>query len=135
MSECHCDSCRLDEIFELLRGVSDEVSCLKRRTPEWAERLLKNQERLNKGMAEIMGAVKVEQDDLDALATQLSDAVGLVGSELADLEAQLAAAIAAGAPLPDGSLDGLKAALTTLQGLEVPAPAPVEPPVDNPPAE
>lgn len=115
-----CVSCQLDEIINLLQGGSDEVNCW--RTPEWATVLINNQERLQKGMDKIMALVSVEQTELDTLATDLSAAVASVGSELADLEAQLAAA---GNPLPAGSLDGVKSALTALQGLEVPVPPPV----------
>ena len=65
-----------------------------------------------------MGLVQLEQTDIDSLATDLDAAVTSLGQEIADLEAQ----VAAGQPLPAGSLDGLKAGLAKLQALEVPAP-------------
>jgi hypothetical protein len=82
--------------------------------PAWAVRL---QEGINK----IMALVTVEQTDLDTLATNLEAAVTSVGTEITNLEAALTAA---GTPPPAGSLDGLNSALTALQALEVPAPAP-----------
>jgi hypothetical protein len=88
-----------------------------RRTPDWAKEMQCDIRR-------IMSLVSVDDAELAQLATDLSTAVAAVGSALTDLEAKLAAAIAAGTPLPAGSLDGVKAALTSLQGLEVPAPTP-----------
>lgn len=96
----------------------------KRRRPWWATALLENQEQLLEGLNKLMALVSVEQTDLDTLATDLSTAVTTVGAELTDLETKLAAAIAAGTPLPAGSLDGVKAGLASLQALEVPAPTP-----------
>jgi hypothetical protein len=81
-----------------------------------------------------MALVTVDDAELAQLGTDLSTAVTSVGTEITDLEAKLAAAAAAGTPLPAGSLAGVKAALTSLQALEVPAPTPppVTPPVTPP---
>lgn len=65
-----------------------------------------------------MALVQVEQTDLDTLATNLEAAITAVATEVTNLEAQ----VAAGQPLPAGTLDGLNTALANLQALEVPAP-------------
>jgi hypothetical protein len=83
--------------------------------------LLENQEHLQESVNAVMAAVQVEQNDLDALSTDLNAAVASVSTELTNLEAALAAA---GTPLPAGSLDGLKAGVASLQALEVPSPTP-----------
>jgi hypothetical protein len=76
-------------------------------------------------MKTLMALVSVEQTDIDTLSTDLDAAVTSISSEITALEA----AVAAGKPLPVGSLDGVKAGLAKLQALEVPAPAPTPPPV------
>lgn len=116
----------------------------RRKPPSWAVALLEKMEQLQEGMESLMSLVTVDDAELAQLGTDLSTAVASVGTELTDLEAKLAAAIAAGTPVPAGSLDGVKAALTSLQALEVPAPTPapapeptpppVTPPADVPPA-
>jgi hypothetical protein len=97
----------------------------------WAKELLckiqQLEEHLEEGLEQLMALVSVEQTDLDTLSTDLAAAVAAVGTEITNLEAAVAAA---GTPLPAGSLTGVKAALTSLQALEVPAPTP--PPVTPP---
>ena len=65
----------------------------------------------------IMTAVQVQQEDLDQLASDLNAAASSLQSEIQALEAS-------STPLPAGSLDGLKSALSSLQALEVPPTAP-----------
>jgi hypothetical protein len=91
-----------------------------RRTPAWAKQMQSDIRR-------IMALVTVDDAELAQLGTDLAAAVAAVGTEITNLEAAVAAA---GTPLPAGSLTGVKAALTSLQALEVPAPTP--PPVTPP---
>ncbi|GAS92701.1 hypothetical protein [Mycolicibacterium brisbanense] len=87
--------------------------------PAWVNQLLHQQQQILNGVITIMALVQVEQTDLDTLATNLQTAIAAVGTEVKNLEAQVAAG-----NLPAGSLDGLNSALTALQALEPPAPAP-----------
>jgi hypothetical protein len=80
----------------------------------------------------IMTQVAVAQEDLDAIATDLTSVGNALSSEIADLEAK----IAANQPLSAGDLTGLKAAQAKLDELAVPSSAPVEtPPADVPPVD
>jgi hypothetical protein len=97
------------------------MGIFRRPTPPWAQELLLQMAQLKQGMGKLMALVEVDQTDLDTLATNLEAAVTSVGTEITNLEAALTAA---GTPPPAGSLDGLNSALTALQALEVPAPAP-----------
>jgi hypothetical protein len=87
--------------------------------PAWVNQLLHQQQQILNGVYTIMALVQVEQTDLDTLAANLQTAIAAVGDEVKNLEAQVAAG-----NLPAGSLDGLNNALTALQALEPPAPAP-----------
>lgn len=61
-----------------------------------------------------MALVSVDQTALDSLATALEAAKTSLATEIASLQTQL----------PAADLSGLNKALTDLQGLEPPAPAP-----------
>ena len=93
------------------------------RQPAWVNQLLTQSQQIMEGITKLMALVQVEQTDIDTLATNLDAAVTAVATEIKDLEAK----VAAGQPLPAGSLDGHNAALASLQALEVPAPAPTPP--------
>jgi hypothetical protein len=75
--------------------------------PGWAQEL-------QNGINSIMAAVEVDQTALDTLATNLEAVKTSLAAEIASLQTQL----------PEADLTGLNAALTDLQGLEPPAPAP-----------
>lgn len=82
-------------------------------------------------LGDIMAAVQVEQSDLDAIATNLASVGATLTSEIADLEAK----VAAGQPLTPADLTGLKAAQSTLDALAVPASTPVPDPTPSPVAD
>ena len=84
---------------------------------------------LNRKVDQLMAQVQVDQDALDALATQLETVKSNIATEIQNLQN------AAGPALPAGSLDGLNTALTDLQGLTLPPvapPGPSEPPTVEP---
>ena len=93
-------------------------------TPDWGQHIITILQQHTQLLRSIMAAVQVEQTDIDTLTAGLEAVKTALAAELADLEAKLAAAIAAQQPLPAGSLDGLKAALGDLTALEAPAPTP-----------
>jgi hypothetical protein len=96
---------------------------------EWLhEELVRLHERLD----QIMTDVVVQQEDLDALTQQINDSVTALQTQIASLEAAAANPAQPAVQLPPGSLDGLKAAVTDLQGLQAPATTPV--PAPAPPA-
>jgi DNA anti-recombination protein RmuC len=81
---------------------------------------------INTRLDNIMTAVTVQQEDLDQLATDLEAVKTNLANEIAALEQSAQ-------PPPAGSLDGVKAALSDLQALQTPPPAPAEPPADSTP--
>lgn len=84
----------------------------RQKIPQWAQRLLRNQEELGVMMGEV-------QDAVDAVVVELGKAKDEIVSKIADLEAQIAAG-----EVPD--LTALKAAAAALD--DVVPDAPVEPP-------
>lgn len=69
---------------------------------------------IKEGIQQIMALVQVDQTDLDNLATNLEAVKSSLSAEIASLQQQL----------PQADLSGLNQALSDLQGLEPPAPAP-----------
>ena len=95
---------------------------------EWLhEELVRLHERLDQ-----MTDVVVQQEDLDTMAQQINESVTALQTQISTLEAA-AANPAEPVQLPAGSLDGLKAAVSDLQGLETPATTPVPEPAPAPP--
>jgi uncharacterized protein HemX len=72
------------------------------------------QTEIMEGIAKIMSLVEVDQTALDTLATSLEAVKTALSTEIASLSASV----------PQADLSGLNQALTDLQGLEPPAPAP-----------
>lgn len=83
-------------------------------TPAWAMQLAGQVTQIQKGINRIMALVEIDQTDLDTLATSLESVKTTLAAEIASLQQQL----------PAADLSGLNQALTDLQGLEPPAPAP-----------
>jgi hypothetical protein len=82
--------------------------------PPWAVQLTEQVTEIQKGIRKIMALVEIDQADLDTLATSLEAVKTSLATEIASL----------GQQLPAADLSGLNQALTDLQGLEAPAPAP-----------
>jgi hypothetical protein len=74
---------------------------------------------MQKQLEKLMSLVSVDQTALDTLATNLEAVKTALSAEIANLQAEVAAG-----NLPAASLTGLNQALTDLQALAPPAPAP-----------
>ena len=90
-------------------------------TPDWGQHIINILHQHTELLRSIMSQVQVDQAALDSLAASLEAVKTALATEIANLEAAVAAA---GQPLPAGSLDGINAALADLTALEAPAPAP-----------
>lgn len=85
-----------------------------RRPPPWAVQLMAQVTQIQKEIKTIMASVQIEQTELDTLASNLEAVKTSLADEIASL----------GQQLPAADLSGLNQALSDLQGLEPPAPAP-----------
>lgn len=85
-----------------------------RKPPPWAVQLTAQVTQIQKEIHKIMALVQIDQTQLDDLATALETVKTTLAAEIAGLQTAL----------PAADLSGLNQALSDLQGLEPPAPAP-----------